>query len=83
MKGGRFRAAMLAVAAVILAAPPAFAAKAVCTAKDSTGRRYVQQTSGLFDLRAEAIAKGLVKADCRDRSKHPASCRIIFCRVTR
>lgn len=83
MTEGRFRVATLALAAVILAAPPAFAAKAVCTAKDSTGRRYVQQTSGLFDLRAEAIAKGLVRADCRDRSTHPASCKIIFCKVTR
>ena len=80
MRYGCSGLAVLAAAAFMSAVSPALAARATCIARDSAGRRYVQRTSGL--VQAREIARGLVRADCRDHSKHPHSCRIIFCRVT-
>jgi anaerobic glycerol-3-phosphate dehydrogenase len=83
MKSGRSSLAVLAAAACLLTVSPAFAARAVCTAKDSAARRYVQQTDGLFDFQAKIIASALAKADCQDKSRHPRSCKVIFCKVTK
>ena len=75
--------AALVAAAFLLAASPAFAeATAVCTAKDSAGKRYSEKQTGLFDWQAKAIAQALAKADCQDRSKHPQTCAAVGCKVT-
>ena len=71
MTFGRSGLAALVAAAFLLAASPAFAATAVCTAKDSAGKRYTEKQTGMFDWQVKAIAEALAKADCQDKSKHP------------
>ena len=56
MKSARSGLAALA-AACLLAASPAFAATAVCTAKDSAGKRWSETQTGLFDFAVKAIAE--------------------------
>lgn len=84
MKFTRSGLAALVAACCLLAVSPALAdATAVCTAKDSAGRRYTDKQTGLFDFQAKAIAEALAKADCQDKSKHPATCKVVSCKVTK
>ena len=71
----------LVAAACLLAASPASAAIAVCTATDSDGKWYTEKQTGVFGWQAMAIAERLVRYSCRGSSKHPDSCRI-SCKVT-
>ena len=75
--------AALAAIALLLATSPAFAATAVCTAKDSAGKRWSETQTGLLDFSVKAVAEALAKADCQDKSKHPATCKVVGCKVTK
>ena len=78
------KSAVVALAAAcLLAASPAFAATAVCTAKDSAGKRWSETQTGLLDFSVKAVASALAKADCQDKSKHPATCKVVGCKVTK
>ena len=68
-------------ATCLLAASPASAAIAVCTATDSDGKWYTEKQTGVFGWQAMAIAERLIRYSCRSSSKHPDSCRI-SCKVT-
>ncbi len=70
-------------AACLLASSPAFAATAVCTAKDSAGKHWSETKTALFDWEAKAIAGALAKGDCQDHSKHPGTCKVVSCKVTK
>jgi hypothetical protein len=70
-------------AACLLASSPAFAATAVCTAKDSAGKRWSETQTGLLDFSVKAVASALAKADCQDKSKHPGTCVVVGCKVTK
>jgi hypothetical protein len=70
------------VAVLLLAASPALATIAVCTARDSDSRWYTSKQTGVFGWQAKAIAERLASFDCRSRSKHPGSCKIVSCRIT-
>ena len=83
MKNGRSGLAALAAVALLLAISPAVAATAVCTAKDSAGKRYTETQTGLLDFSVKAVAEALAKADCQDKSKHPATCKVVSCKVTK
>ncbi len=83
MKLARSGLAALAAAAFLVVASPALAATAVCTAKDSAGRRYTEKQTGLLGFTVKAVAEALAKADCQDKSRHPQSCKVIFCKVTK
>ena len=83
MRFHRSGLAALAAAACLLAASPAFAATAICTAKDSAGKRWSETQTGLLDFSVKAIAEALAKADCQDKSKHPATCKVVSCKVTK
>ena len=83
MKNGRSGLAALAAVALLLAISPAVAATAVCIAKDSAGKRYTETQTGLLDFSAKAIAEALAKADCQDKSKHPETCKVVSCKVTK
>ncbi len=74
---------MAFAAACLLAASPALAATAVCTAKDSAGKHWTETQTGLLDFSVKIIAEALAKADCQDKSKHPATCRVVNCKVTK
>jgi hypothetical protein len=82
MKNSRSGLAAFAVI-FVMAVSPAFAATAVCTAKDSAGRRYTETQTGLLDFSVKAIAEALAKADCQDKSRHPATCKPVSCKVTK
>ena len=71
------------VVASMLASSPAWAATAVCTAKDSAGKRWSATQTGLLDWSTKAVAEALAKADCQDKSKHPATCKVVSCKVTK
>ncbi len=78
------RSGMAALAAVcLLASSPAFAATAVCTAKDSAGKKWSETKTALFDWEAKTIAGAVAKGDCQDKSKHPATCKVVGCKVTK
>jgi hypothetical protein len=77
------RLAALAAVLCVLAASPAFAATAVCTAKDSAGKHYTEKQTGLLDFSVKTIAEALAKADCQDKSRHPETCVIVSCKVTK
>ncbi len=70
-------------AIVLMAASPAFAATAVCTAKDSAGKHWTETQTGLLDFSVKTIASALAKADCQDKSKHPATCQVVGCKMTK
>ena len=69
--------------ACLLASSPAFAATAVCTAKDSAGKRWSETQTGPLEFSVKAVASALAKADCQDKSKHPETCTVVGCKVTK
>ncbi len=75
--------AAFSAAAVLLVVSPVLAATAVCTAKDSAGKRYTEKQTGLLDFSVKTIAEALAKADCQDKSKHPDTCKVVSCKVTK
>lgn len=83
MKNGRSGLAGLAAAALLLVVSPAVAATAVCTAKDSAGKHWNATQTGLLDFSVKAVAEALAKADCQDKSRHPATCQVVACKVTK
>lgn len=72
----------IATAACLFAASPAFAVTAVCTAKDSSGKRWSEKQTGIFDWQVKTIAGALAKADCQGESRHPDTCKMVGCKVT-
>ena len=83
MRFHRFGLAALAAIVSMLAASPAFAATAVCTAKDSAGKHWSSTQTALFDWEAKMSAEAYAKADCQDKSKHSATCKVVGCKVTK
>ncbi len=82
MKGRRTGLVALAAAVCLLAAPPAFAATVMCTAKDSAGKRWSETQTSLLEWTAKTVAEALAKADCQDHSRHPATCVVVRCKTT-
>ena len=78
----RFGAAAFAGAALLLAASPAFAVIATCTAMDSDSLWYTVTQTGVFDWHAKDLAERLAAFDCRSRSRHPETCKIVSCTVS-
>jgi hypothetical protein len=83
MKNGRSGLAALAAVVLLLAASPAFAVTATCTAKDSVGKHWSETKTDLIDWSAKTYAGALAKADCQDKSRHPATCKLVSCKVTK
>ncbi len=73
--------AVLVGAGLLLAASPAFAVIATCTARDSDGHVYMNKQTGVFDWQVKTLAERFAGFDCRSRSKHPQSCKIVSCTV--
>ncbi len=71
------------LAGLLLATSPAAAATVACTAKDSAGKHWTEKQTGLLEFSVKTIAGALAKADCQDKSKHPASCKVVACKVTK
>ena len=82
MKYRRPGLAVLAAGVLVLAASPAFALMASCTAQDSDSRWYVSKQPGVFDWQARNFAESVAMADCQGRSKHPESCKIVGCQIS-
>ena len=81
----KFQHSALAVlaAAFLMAAAPALAATAVCTAKDSTGKRWTDSSTNILDFAAKVVAGELAKSLCQDHSKHPDTCKVVSCKVAK
>jgi len=82
MRSGRFIVPALA-AALLLAASPAFAVTATCTAKDSAGKKWSESRTDFLEWSAKTYAGAVAKGDCQDHSKHPATCKVTDCKVTK